>query len=144
MRSAKPSPFIAVVDDSLALREAIQSLLGSAGYRTQGYASAEAFLCCRLAQGAACLILDAKLPGISGHELQRALCLAHNPVPVIFISAHDELERELRARALQWGALAFLRKPFGGEELLRVVRNAVQLRDRRHPASSSQPQTKVQ
>jgi FixJ family two-component response regulator len=132
MRSTKDSQFIAVVDDNAALREAIESLLESAGYRAQGYESAEAFLRSRAARRAACLILDAKLPGISGHELQHALCLSDNPVPVIFISAHDEIECGLRARALRLGALAFLRKPFGGDDLLRVVDNAVQLCNQRH------------
>src|SRR5712664_1311447 len=132
MRSAKDSQFIAVVDDNASPREAIESLLESAGYRAQGYESAEAFLCSRAARRAACLILDAKLPGISGHELQHALCLADNPVPVIFISAHDEIECGPRARAMQSGALAFLRKPFGGDDLLRVVDNAMQLCNQRH------------
>jgi len=132
MRSAKDSQFIAVVDDNAALREAIESLLESAGYRAQGYESAEAFLRSRAARRAACLILDAKLPGISGHELQHALCLSDNPVPVIFISAHDDIEQGLRTRAFQLGALAFLRKPFGGDDLLRVVDDAVQLCNQRH------------
>jgi FixJ family two-component response regulator len=131
MRSAKDSPFVAVVDDNAPLREAIESLLESAGYRAQGYQSAEAFLCCRAARRAACLILDAKLPGISGHELQHALYLADSPVPVIFISAHDETECGLRARAFQLGALAFLRKPFGGDDLLRAVDGAMQLCNQR-------------
>jgi FixJ family two-component response regulator len=131
MRPATDSPLVAIVDYSAALREAIQSLLQSAGYRARGYESAEAFLDCREARRAACLILDAKLPGISGHELQHALCRADNPVPVIFISAHDEIEGGLKARALQLGALAFLRKPFVGENLLRVVRNAMQLCNQR-------------
>lgn len=126
MRPAKDSPFVAVVDDNASLREAIESLLESAGYRAQGYGSAEHFLRSRAAQRASCLILDAKLPGISGHELQHALCLADNPVPVIFISAHDEIESGLRARAFELGARAFLRKPFGGDDLLRIVDDAMQ------------------
>ena len=131
MRSIKDSsPFVAVVDDNAPLREAIESLLESAGYHARGYESAEAFLCSRVARRAACLILDAKLPGISGHELQHALCLADNPVPVIFISAHDEIECG-KAPALQLGALAFLRKPFRGDDLLRVVNNAMQLCNQR-------------
>jgi FixJ family two-component response regulator len=131
MRSAKDSPFVAVVDDNASLREAIESLLESAGYRAQGYESAEAFLRCRAARRAACLILDAKLPGISGHELQQALRRADNPIPVIFISAHDEIEHGLMARALRLGALAFLRKPFGCDDLLRVVDDAMQLCNQR-------------
>jgi FixJ family two-component response regulator len=131
MRPAKDSPFVAVVDDNASLREAIESLLESAGYRAQGYESAEAFLCSRAVKRASCLILDAKLPGISGHELQHALCLADSPVPVIFISAHDEIEGGLRARAFALGARAFLRKPFGGDDLLRVVEDAVQLCNQR-------------
>jgi FixJ family two-component response regulator len=131
MRSANDSPFIAVVDDNPSLREAIESLLESAGYRAQGYESAEAFLRSRAARRACCLILDAKLPGMSGHELQHALCLAENPLPVIFISAHAEIECGLRARALRLGARAFLRKPFGGDDLLRVVNDAVQVCNQR-------------
>jgi FixJ family two-component response regulator len=131
MRPTKDSPLVAIVDDSAPLREAIQSLLQSAGYRALGYESAEAFLRCRKARRAACLILDAKLPGISGPELQHALCQADNPVPIIFISAHAEIESGLTARALQSGALAFLRKPFLGDQLLRIVGNAMQLCNQR-------------
>jgi|SRR3982074_2172400 FixJ family two-component response regulator len=131
MRPAKDSAFVAVVDDNASLREAIESLLESAGYRAQGYESAEAFLRSRAARSARCLILDAKLPGISGHELQHALCLADNPVPIIFMSAHDEIEGALRSRAFALGARAFLRKPFGGDDLLRVVEDAVQLCNQR-------------
>lgn len=131
MRSAKDSALVAVVDDNASLREAIESLLESAGYRARGYDSAEAFLRAREAQSASCLILDAKLPGLSGHELLHALCLADSPMPVIFISAHDEIEARLRARAFELGARAFLRKPFGGDDLLRVVDEAVQLCNQR-------------
>src|SRR4030081_3733251 len=131
MRTAKDSPFVAIVDDNASLREAIESLLESAGYRAQGYESAEAFLRSRAAKRASCLILDAKLPGISGHELQHALRLADNPVPIIFMSAHDEIEGTLRSRAFALGARAFLRKPFDSGDLVRVVEGVVQLCNQR-------------
>ena len=125
MGKAWGRPFVAVVDDNAALREALEGLLRSAGFAVRGYEAAEAFLDAVDARRADCLILDSRLPGMSGPALQRRLHAAGNRVPVIFISAHAEAEDVARARALQEGAIAFLRKPFRDADLLDALRRAL-------------------
>jgi FixJ family two-component response regulator len=117
-------PMIAVVDDDAAIREAIQSLLRSVGLRAAVFASAEDFWHAGQRQDTACLIVDVRMPRMSGIELQRQLATAHNPMPVIFITAHGD--EKTRARALRAGAVAFLDKPFSDEALLRAVHAALQ------------------
>jgi FixJ family two-component response regulator len=116
-------PLIAVVDDDEAIREAIQSLIRSVGLRAAVFASAEDFLNSDQLQATDCLIVDVRMPRMSGIELQRQLASAHDPMPVIFISAHGD--EEMRARALRAGAVAFLDKPFSDEGLLRAVQAAL-------------------
>jgi FixJ family two-component response regulator len=100
---------IAVVDDDAAIREAIQSLLRSVGLRVAVFAAAEDFLQAGQRQATACLILDVRMPRMSGIELQQRLATAHDPMPIIFITAHGD--EETRARALRARAVAFLENP---------------------------------
>src|SRR5215475_13506606 len=116
-------PLIAVVDDDEAIREAVQSLLRSVGLRAAVFASAEDFLQSDQLQAMDCLIVDVRMPRMSGIELQRQLATAHNSMPIIFISAHGDAET--RARALRAGAVAFLDKPFSDEVLLRAIQAAL-------------------
>jgi FixJ family two-component response regulator len=116
-------PLIAVVDDDAAIREAIQSLLRSVGLRVAVFAVAEDFLQAGQRQATACLILDVRMPRMSGIELQQRLATAHDPMPIIFITAHGDAET--RARALRAGAVAFLDKPFSDEVVLRAVQAAL-------------------
>ena len=116
-------PLIAVVDDDEAIREATQSLLRSVGLRVAVFASAEDFLNSGQLQAADCLIVDVRMPRMSGIELQRQLTTANYPMPIIFITAHGDAET--RARALRAGAVAFLDKPFSDEVLLRAVQEAL-------------------
>jgi FixJ family two-component response regulator len=118
-------PLVVVVDDNAALREALEGLLRSVGLAVRCYEAAEAFLDTLDAWRADCLILDSRLPGMSGPALQRRLRARGNRVPVIFISAHDEAEESARARALQDGAIAFLRKPFCDADLLSALRRVL-------------------
>jgi FixJ family two-component response regulator len=124
VRMRQNRPVVAVVDDETALREALDSLLRSAGFRTITFVSAEEFLALREGDGAGCLILDMRLPGMSGLELQRHLAAKGCNVPIVFITA-QEIDPELRAQALAGGARACLRKPFHEVELLTAVRLAV-------------------
>ena len=117
------APLIAVVDDDDALRNSLDDLLQAVGFRVQGFASAEAFLRTQPAPEAACLILDVRLPGMSGLELQRQLGAAHCSIPIIFITAYAD--DHVRARALAAGAVAVLSKPCGEEELLRAIQAAL-------------------
>ena len=123
MDQAGEGPLVTVVDDNAALREAVESLLRSVGFAARGFESAEAFLGAGAGTRTDCLILDARLPGMSGPALHRRLRAAGDRVPVIFISAHDGGD-EAAARALQDGAIAFLRKPFPDGALLDALRRA--------------------
>jgi FixJ family two-component response regulator len=116
-------PLIAVVDDDEAIRDAIQSLLRAVGLRAAVFASAEDFLHSGQRQAMACLIVDVRMPRMSGLELQRQLATTQGPIPIIFITAHGDAET--RARALREGAVAFLDKPFSDEVLLWAVQAAL-------------------
>ena len=110
------SPKIAVIDDDESVRDALQSFLKSVGFRAESFASAAEFLKSGQLLGLACLILDVRMPGMSGIELQDRLIASHDGVPIIFISAHAD--EDARARALASGAIAFLAKPFSDKALL--------------------------
>jgi FixJ family two-component response regulator len=117
------SSLIAVVDDDEAIREATESLIRSVGFRAVVFPSAEDFLRSSHLQDTACSIVDVRMPGMSGLELQRQLAAANYSMPIIFITAHGD--EEARARALRAGAVAFLDKPFSDEVLLRAVQAAL-------------------
>ena len=110
---------ISIVDDDDALRNSLDDLIRSIGFRTQGFPSAEAFLSSNQACDTACLILDVRMPGMNGLELQRQMVAANWRIPIIFITSHAD--DGARARALEAGAVAFLYKPFREEELLNAI-----------------------
>jgi FixJ family two-component response regulator len=110
---------ISIVDDDDALRNSLDDLIRSIGFRTQGFPSAEAFLSSNQACDTACLILDVRMPGMNGLELQRKMVAANWRIPIIFITSHAD--DGARARALEAGAVAFLYKPFREEELLNAI-----------------------
>src|SRR5262249_38320203 len=112
-------PIISIVDDDDAVRSSLDDLIRSIGFRTQGFASAEAFLNSNGACDTECLILDVRMPGMSGLDLQRQLVATNRQIPIIFITSHAD--DEARARALAAGAVAFLYKPFREEELLNAI-----------------------
>jgi FixJ family two-component response regulator len=116
-------PLITVVDDDAAIREAVQSLLRSVGLRAEGFTSAPDFLQSDHLPDMACLIVDVRMPGMSGLELQQQLTTAQCPLPILFITAHGDAAT--RARALRAGAVGFLDKPFSDEVLLRAVQAAL-------------------
>jgi len=118
-------PKIAVVDDDESVRDALRSLLKSVGFKAEAFASAAELLNSGQLLGLACLILDVRMPGMSGIELQDRLTASHDGVPIIFISAHAD--EEARARALASGAIAFLVKPFSDKALLDAIDVAVRL-----------------
>jgi len=112
-------PLIAIVDDDESFRGAVQALLQSAGRRAVTFASADQFLASGAAATADCLILDLRMPGINGLELQRRLRAAGLRIPTIVITAHaDDVSR---ARALAAGAATFLPKPFQPDVLLQAI-----------------------
>jgi FixJ family two-component response regulator len=116
-------PLISVVDDDDAVRESLRALLRSVKFMVEVFASAEEFLRSDRARETDCLILDVRMPGMSGLELQRHLVASHAEMPIIFITAHGD--EELRLRALNGGAVDYLLKPFSEEALLTAVQTAL-------------------
>jgi FixJ family two-component response regulator len=114
---------IAVVDDDEWVRKSMERLIKSAGFRTQAFASAEDFVASGKPDDVACVILDLRLPGMSGLDLQARLAADHNPVPIVFVSAHDE--QSSRSAALASGAIAFLAKPVNDKSLLDAIYQAL-------------------
>jgi FixJ family two-component response regulator len=119
-------PVISVVDDDESVRQALEDLLQSAGLEVATFASAEEFLGSGNVRTAACLILDLQMPGMGGLELQERLAEAGHRIPTLILTAHGD--DDARTRALGAGAVAFMRKPFDGEALLRTVDAAVKSR----------------
>ena len=114
---------VSIVDDDISVRRSTRRLLRSSGFRAEAFASAEEFLDSKAAAETACLILDLRMPGMNGLELQRRLTQNGNPVPIIFLSAHASEEDE--RSALRAGAVRFLRKPISKEALLSAIREAL-------------------
>jgi two-component system, LuxR family, response regulator FixJ len=115
---------IAIVDDDEPLREALGSVLKAAGITTRTFASAEEFLACRDCEEIACLVLDVRLPGMSGIELQKRLNETLKPLPIIFVTAHGDAS--LRDSLMRAGARAFLYKPVRSDALLKAIRRALE------------------
>ena len=122
------TPRVLIVDDDESVREAIKSLLRSIGFGADAFASAEEFLNSDYQHNAECLIVDVRMPGMSGLQLQEQLASAECDLPIIFITAHVS-DTEARTRALASGAVDFLIKPFSEEALLNDVHTALQLRE---------------
>jgi FixJ family two-component response regulator len=120
------SPVVFVVDDDFRVREALSSLISSAGLRVAVFGSAAEFLDYEKPDAPACLVLDLQLPGISGLELQQQLVGGDAP-PIVFISGHADIPSSVRA--MKAGAIEFLSKPFDDRELLQAIDSAID-RDR--------------
>jgi FixJ family two-component response regulator len=112
-------PLISIVDDDDAVRNSLDDLIRSIGFQTQGFPSAEAFLSSHQARDTTCLILDVRMPGMNGLDLQRQMVAADWRIPIIFITSHAD--DGARARALEAGAVDFLYKPFREEELVNAI-----------------------
>jgi FixJ family two-component response regulator len=125
------APIVFVVDDSLAVREAITSLLGSVGLQVQTFGSARDFLGHPRPDAPACLVLDVRLPGLSGLDLQRELAHTGSATPIVFITGHGDIP--MSVQAMKAGATEFLTKPFRDQQLLDAVQAAID-RDREQRA----------
>ena len=121
------SPIVFVVDDDLSVRRSTERLMRSAGLEVQSFPSAREFLKNPLPERPACLVLDVRMPGLSGMDLQRELAQAGIHIPIIFITAHGDIG--MSVRAMKAGAAEFLTKPFRTRNLLDAVRTAID-RDR--------------
>lgn len=112
-----------VVDDDLSVREALSSLIRSVGLQVETYASAAEFLAAPRHAGVACLVLDVRMPGLSGLDLQAQLTQFGNSIPVIFITGHGDIP--MAVWAMKKGAVEFLSKPFRDDDLLSAIRDAL-------------------
>ena len=112
-----------VVDDNVSVRRSLVRLLTRAGYRTEAFASAPEFLERPRDEGPCCLVLDVRLPGLTGLDLQEALAGAGERTAIVFISAHGNVP--MTARAMKAGAVDFLTKPYSREDLLAAVQQAI-------------------
>src|SRR5882724_6605957 len=117
MTEAKPIVF--VVDDDPSVRRAIRRLIGSVGLQVELFESAQEFLRSKRPDVPSCLVLDIRLPGISGLDFQRELAMANVPIPIIFITAHGDIP--MTVRAMKAGAVEFLTKPFHDQDLLDAI-----------------------
>jgi FixJ family two-component response regulator len=115
---------ISVVDDDESIRRTTTFLIESFGFRAAAFESAEDFLKSVQLPETSCLIVDVQMPGMNGLQLQGRLAAAGCGIPIIFITAYDD--KDLRQRAMQAGAVAFLGKPFNDEQLLQTVNSALQ------------------
>jgi len=116
-------PIVFVIDDDASVRKGLSRLLCSAGFEVETFASAELFLEREHYDGIGCLVLDVRMPGISGIDLQDELSKADYSMPIIFITGHGTIP--MGVQAVKKGAVNFLAKPFDDEELLQAVREAI-------------------
>lgn len=119
---------VAVVDDDQSAREGLSSLIRSAGWRVETFASAGEFLARPASETPSCLVLDLQLPGISGLDLQKRLAEVDMQIPIVFLTGHGNIPASVQA--IKGGAVEFLTKPFDEVELLRAVQEAIE-RDQR-------------
>jgi len=126
MTAAKiPSQVVFVIDDDASMRDAISRLLNAVGLTVQTFASARAFLNRRLPDVPGCVVLDVRLPGLSGLDLQREMVERGIHIPVVFITGHGDIP--MSVQAMKAGAVEFLTKPFRDQDLLDAVRSGIQL-----------------
>ena len=119
---SKDKPIVYVLDDDYRVREALSSLLSSAGFRVEVFASAAEYLKFKKPDSPACLILDLELPGMSGLELQQEIAGGDAPA-IVFVTGHGDVPSSVRA--IKAGAVEFLLKPFDDQELLRAIEAAI-------------------
>ena len=124
---AEKEAIVFVVDDDKSMRESLASLIRSAGWEVKTFAAAQEFLNSPRADLASCLILDVRLPGLSGLDLQKRMAEANIEIPIIFITGHGDVPTSVRA--MKAGAVEFLTKPFRDRDLLEAIQQAIR-RDR--------------
>ena len=116
-------PTVFIIDDDSGVRESIKDLVESVGLRAESFATAQQFLASERRDAPGCLVLDVRLPGISGLDLQHDLKKAGIKIPIIFISGHADIP--MSVRAMKSGAFEFLTKPFRDQALLDVIQRAL-------------------
>ena len=125
--AVEPAATVVVIDDDAAVREAFDALLRSVGFAVRPFAAVDEFLAAARAPGPCCIVLDVRLPGRSGLDLQRHLAAAEIPVPIVFVTGHGDVP--MSVQAMKGGAVEFLTKPVRDQDLLDAVQAALE-RDR--------------
>jgi len=127
MGMSEPTAIVFVIDDDESVRKSLASLIRSARLRVETFASAQQFLTTPRTNVPSCLVLDVRMPGLSGLELQKRLAEINIDIPIVFITAHGDVPTSVRA--MKAGAVEFLTKPFRDEDLLDAIQQAI-ARDR--------------
>jgi FixJ family two-component response regulator len=122
--AAQELPIVFVIDDDASVRAALSSLIRSVGLRVEVFGSASDFLASKRTAGPSCLILDVRLPGVSGLDFQAELAKANSVIPTIFITGHGDIP--MSVKAMKGGAVEFLTKPFRDQDLLDAVQVALE------------------
>jgi FixJ family two-component response regulator len=123
-KPGEPSPVVFVVDDDASVREGLKSLLRSVDLQVETFGSAAEFLQSKLPDAPGCLVLDVRLPGLSGLDFQTELARAGIDIPIIFITGHGDIP--MTVRAMKAGAVEFLTKPFREQDMLDAIRVALE------------------
>jgi FixJ family two-component response regulator len=117
-------PIIFIVDDDASVRTSLSRLLTAMGFRTETFGSAEDFLTRKRHEGVGCLVLDVRMPGLTGVDLQNELASADYSIPIVFITGHGDIP--MGVNAIKKGAIDFIPKPFDDEQLLNAVTSAIE------------------
>lgn len=134
--TAETEPTVLVIDDDASLRDALARLFRSVGLNVKTFASAPEFLHDRLPDGPSCLVLDVRLPGLSGLDFQAELTKANIDIPIIFMTGHGDIP--MTVRAMKAGALEFLPKPFRDQDMLDAVQTGLERdKERRRTATDA-------
>jgi FixJ family two-component response regulator len=123
----EPDPIVIVIDDDASFRRSTERLVSAAGFKTRTFATAEDFLKKPRPEGPACMVLDVRMPGLSGLDLQKRLLQTGIDIPLIFITGHGDIP--MSVQAMKGGAVEFLTKPFRDQDLLEAIEQALR-RDR--------------
>lgn len=134
-KEAVKEPIVFVIDDDLSMRRALTNLIQSVGIEVEAFGSAAELLECKLPDVASCLVLDIRLPGLSGLDLQTELAKASMRIPIIFITGHGDIP--MTVRAMKGGAVDFLTKPFRDQDLLDAVVSAIDKDRKRREAEKA-------
>jgi FixJ family two-component response regulator len=140
-KSSDSKSVVFVVDDDPSMRKAITNLIESVGLQTQAFAAATEFLALKLPDAPCCLILDIRLPGLSGLDFQAKLADANIAIPIIFITAHGDIP--MSVRAMKAGAVEFLPKPFRDQDLLDAVQTALDRDEARHEGEKTKAELRA-
>ena len=124
LERADPPPTVFIVDDDISVRESLELLIRHAGWQPETFESAQEFLSRPRVLAPSCLVLDVRLPGLTGLDVQRRVSAERPDMPIIFITGHGDVP--MTVQAMKAGAVEFLTKPFGDDVLLTAVRNAIE------------------